>query len=76
MTITSMIDAPGNVTDVCSTYMCCLPYITCPDPGISARLMHVECMSHMHLTTVHGMHAQPLAVVGFGYMMSVTDTNW
>ena len=32
-------------------YMCCPPYITGPDLGISARLMHVECMTHMHLTT-------------------------
>ena len=31
--------------------MRCPPYITGPDPGISARLMHVECMTHMHLTT-------------------------
>ena len=43
--------SPVNVTDVCSTYMCCPPYITGPDPGISARLMHVACMTHMHLTT-------------------------
>ena len=35
----------------CNTYMCCPPYITGPDPGISARLMHVACMAHMHLTT-------------------------
>ena len=33
------------------SYMCCPPYITGPDPGISARLMHVGCMTHMHLTT-------------------------
>ena len=26
-------------------------YITGPDPGISARLMYVACMTHMHLTT-------------------------
>ena len=32
--------------------MCCPPYITGPDPGISARLMHVGCMTHMHLTTL------------------------
>ena len=28
--------------------MCCPPYITGPDPGI----MHVACMTHMHLTTM------------------------
>ena len=49
-------DAPDNVTDVCSTYMCCPPYITGPDPGISARLMHVECMTHLHLTTKGEIH--------------------
>ena len=38
--------------------MCCPPYITGPDPGISARLMHVECMTHMHLTT----YSHPLRV--------------
>ena len=44
-------DPPDNVTDVCSTYMWCPPHITGPDPGISARLMHVACMPHTHLTT-------------------------
>ena len=29
------------------------PYITDPDPGISARFMHVACMTHMHLPTPH-----------------------
>ena len=42
---------PSCVTDVFSTYMCCPPHITGLDPGISARLMHVACMTHMHLTT-------------------------
>ena len=32
-------------------YMCCPPHVTGPDPGISAMLMHVACMTHMHLTT-------------------------
>ena len=50
------LDAPDHVTDVCNTYMCCPPYIAGPDPGISARLMHVVCMTHMHLTTcIHAL---------------------
>ena len=32
-------------------YMCYSPCITGPDTGISARLMHVACMTHMHITT-------------------------
>ena len=36
------------------TNMCCPPYITGPDPGTSAGLMHVACMTHMHLTTRGG----------------------
>ena len=44
-------DPPDNVTDLCSTYMWCPPHIMGPDPGISARLMHVACMPHTHLTT-------------------------
>ena len=36
-----------------STYMCCPLYITGlhPASGSSARLMHVACMKHMHITT-------------------------
>ena len=49
--VIGLTDAPDHVTYMCSTYMCCPPYITGPDPGMSARLMHVACMTHMHVTT-------------------------
>ena len=34
---------------MCSTCLCCPPYST--GPGSSPRLVHVECMTHMHLKT-------------------------
>ena len=46
-----------NGTHACSTYTCCPPYITCPDPGCRARLMHVACMTHMHLTAREDCHS-------------------
>ena len=48
----SVISTTDSVRDVRTTCMCCPPYITGSDPGSRARLIHVACMPHMHLTAM------------------------